>query len=81
MLSLQGMTAGSSNFTKLEVSAEACKYSYRAKIQMLLIFMETLDFDSLLQMIHDEIPLRQVHLLLQCWHPVSGIDAVQYSMI
>ncbi|XP_056698928.1 uncharacterized protein [Spinacia oleracea] len=50
------MTAGSSNFVKLGVSAEACKYCYRAKIQMLLILIETLDFESLLQMIHDEIP-------------------------
>ncbi|XP_021753127.1 uncharacterized protein LOC110718576 isoform X2 [Chenopodium quinoa] len=50
------MTAGSSNFVKLGVSAEACKYCYRAKIQMLLILIEALDFESLLQMIHDEIP-------------------------
>lgn len=56
----QDMTAGSSNFVKLGVSAEACKYCYRAKIQMLLILIETLDFESLLQMIHDEIPFRQV---------------------
>lgn len=54
----KGMTAGSSNFVKLKVSAEACKYCYRAKIQMLLILIETLDFESLLQMIHDEIPFR-----------------------
>ncbi|XP_021775850.1 uncharacterized protein LOC110739698 isoform X1 [Chenopodium quinoa] len=50
------MTAGSSNFVKLGVSAEACKYCYLAKIQMLLILIEALDFESLLQMIHDEIP-------------------------
>lgn len=54
------MTAGSSNFVKLGVSAEACKYCYRARIQMLLILIETLDFESLLQLIHDEIPFRQV---------------------
>ncbi|KAL2937209.1 hypothetical protein RDABS01_020658 [Bienertia sinuspersici] len=52
------MTAGSSNFVKLGVSAEACKYCYRARIQMLLILTETLDFESLLQMVHDEIPFR-----------------------
>ncbi|XP_048491889.1 uncharacterized protein LOC104903976 isoform X2 [Beta vulgaris subsp. vulgaris] len=52
------MTAGSSNFVKLGVSAEACKYCYRARIQMLLILIETLDFESLLQLIHDEIPFR-----------------------
>lgn len=59
------MTAGSSNFVKLEVSAEACKYCYRARIQMLLILIETLDFENLLQMIHDEISFRQVFNLNQ----------------
>ncbi|XP_057518162.1 uncharacterized protein LOC130799071 isoform X1 [Amaranthus tricolor] len=54
----KNMTTGSSNFVKLGVSSEACKYCYRSRIQMLLILMETLNFESLLQMIHDEIPFR-----------------------
>ncbi|KAL9238373.1 hypothetical protein vseg_012803 [Gypsophila vaccaria] len=53
------MTGGTSNFTKLKVSTEACKYYDRAKIQMLLILIETLDLESLLQMIHDEVPFRK----------------------
>ena len=68
------MTAGSSNFIKLGVSAEALEYSYRAKIQMLLVLMETLDFDNLLQMIHDEIPLRQV-----CYLPIAMLTSCQWN--
>ncbi|KAK9690813.1 hypothetical protein RND81_09G155600 [Saponaria officinalis] len=52
------MTGGTSNFMQLKVSTEACKYYDRAKIQMLLILIETLDLESLLQMIHDEVPFR-----------------------
>ncbi|XP_074312975.1 uncharacterized protein LOC141648320 isoform X2 [Silene latifolia] len=50
------MTGETTNFMKLGVSTEACKYCDRAKIQMLLILIETLDFEGLLQMTHDEVP-------------------------
>lgn len=52
------MTAASSKFVRLGVSSEALKYTYCAKIQMLLILIETLDLEGLLQMIHDAIPFR-----------------------
>ncbi|KAL8137142.1 hypothetical protein V2J09_003143 [Rumex salicifolius] len=58
-LMYKGIISGSFNFGKLGVSPEALDYCYHAKVQMLLILMETLDLESLLQMIHDEIPFRE----------------------
>lgn len=54
----QGILSGSCNFGKLAVSTEALNSAYDAKIQLLLILMETLDLESLLQMVHDETPFR-----------------------
>lgn len=51
--------SGSYNFEKLAVSAEAVCSSYHAKVQLLLIVIETLDLESVLQMVHDGTPLRQ----------------------
>ncbi|KAF8013563.1 hypothetical protein BT93_I1419 [Corymbia citriodora subsp. variegata] len=51
--------SGSYNFEKLAVSAEAVRSSYHAKVQLLLIVIETLDLESVLQMVHDGMPLRQ----------------------
>ncbi|XP_050107709.1 uncharacterized protein LOC126586808 isoform X1 [Malus sylvestris] len=44
---------------KLAVSTEALRSSYQTKVQLLLILIETLDLESLLQMVHDAIPFRQ----------------------
>ncbi|XP_070662724.1 uncharacterized protein [Malus domestica] len=44
---------------KLAVSTEALRSSYQTKFQLLLILIETLDLESLLQMVHDAIPFRQ----------------------
>ena len=57
---LQGAISGSFNFAKLAISAEAARLIYYAKVQLLLILIETLDLENLLQMIHDEIPFRFV---------------------
>lgn len=54
----QGILSGSFNFEKLAISTEALRSSYQAKVQLLLILIETLDLESLLQMVHDEIPFR-----------------------
>ncbi|GAB2245772.1 hypothetical protein Droror1_Dr00001265 [Drosera rotundifolia] len=54
----KGMISGSYNLGKLRASDEAVKYIYQAKVQMLFILMEALDFENLLQMIQNEIPLR-----------------------
>ncbi|XP_048128814.1 uncharacterized protein LOC115735783 isoform X2 [Rhodamnia argentea] len=51
--------SGSYNFEKLAVSAEAVRSSYHARVQLLLILIETLDLESVLQMVHDGTPLRQ----------------------
>ncbi|XP_068323186.1 uncharacterized protein [Pyrus communis] len=48
---LQGILSGSYNFEKLAVSTEALRSSYQTKVQLLLILIETLDLESLLQMI------------------------------
>ncbi|CAN6324272.1 unnamed protein product [Urochloa humidicola] len=42
---------------KFAVSVEAKKSFHYAKAQLLLILIETLDFENLLRMIHDEVPL------------------------
>ena len=55
---LQGILSGSYNFEKLAVSTEALRSSYQTKVQLLLILIETLDLESLLQMVHDAIPFR-----------------------
>ncbi|KAA8536013.1 hypothetical protein F0562_028491 [Nyssa sinensis] len=55
----EGIISGSVNFRKLAISAEALNYIYHAKVQLLLILIETLDLENLLQMIHDEMPFRQ----------------------
>ncbi|XP_070662726.1 uncharacterized protein [Malus domestica] len=55
----KGILSGSYNFEKLAVSTEALRSSYQTKFQLLLILIETLDLESLLQMVHDAIPFRQ----------------------
>ncbi|XP_059647512.1 uncharacterized protein LOC132293878 [Cornus florida] len=54
-----GIMSGTCNFGKLAISAEAMLSIYHAKVQLLLILIETLDLENLLQMIHDEMPFRQ----------------------
>ncbi|KAM1006778.1 hypothetical protein COP2_003573 [Malus domestica] len=54
----KGILSGSYNFEKLAVSTEALRSSYQTKVQLLLILIETLDLESLLQMVHDAIPFR-----------------------
>ncbi|XP_058213125.1 uncharacterized protein LOC131325082 isoform X1 [Rhododendron vialii] len=55
----EGMISGSSNFGRLAMSTEALQSIYHAKVQLLLILIETLDLENLLQMIHDEMPFSQ----------------------
>lgn len=54
----KGIICGDFNFGKLAVSAEAVHSVYQAKAQLLLILIETLDLETLLQMVHDEVPFR-----------------------
>ncbi|XP_047333534.1 uncharacterized protein LOC124937067 [Impatiens glandulifera] len=55
----EGAISGSSNLEKLAVSSEAVRSIYHLRLQLLLILMETLDLESLLQMIHDEKPFSE----------------------
>lgn len=83
LLLYEGAISGSFNFAKLAISAEAAHLIYYAKVQLLLILIETLDLENLLQMIHDEIPfgLGSVVLSLVDIQEVdaiiSGIDVSQ----
>lgn len=61
---MQGMISGAYNFGKLALSTEAIHSIYHAKVQLLLILIETLDLEHLLQMIHDEITFRFSNLLI-----------------
>ncbi|PON83420.1 hypothetical protein TorRG33x02_208350 [Trema orientale] len=78
-LILKGILSGSYNFGKLEISTEAIRSSYEAKIQLLLILIETLDLENLLQMVHDETPFRQVssHFSIT---DVQEMDAIVSSL-
>ncbi|XP_042495006.1 uncharacterized protein LOC122074223 [Macadamia integrifolia] len=55
----KGILSGSFNFGKLAISVQARNSLYHAKVQLLLILIETLDLENLLQMVHDEVPFRQ----------------------
>ncbi|OMO74438.1 hypothetical protein CCACVL1_16704, partial [Corchorus capsularis] len=55
----KGILSGSYNFGKLAISPEAQYSFYQAKVQLLLILVETLNLENLLQMVHDAIPYRQ----------------------
>ncbi|XWS67769.1 hypothetical protein CRYUN_Cryun04dG0033700 [Craigia yunnanensis] len=55
----KGILSGSYNFGKLAISSEALYSFYHAKVQLLLILIETLNLENLLQMVHDAIPFRQ----------------------
>ncbi|KAF3434642.1 hypothetical protein FNV43_RR21727 [Rhamnella rubrinervis] len=55
----KGILSGYYNFGKLAISPEAHRSSDQAKIQLLLILIETLDLENLLQLVHDEMPWRQ----------------------
>ncbi|CAI9104717.1 OLC1v1003448C1 [Oldenlandia corymbosa var. corymbosa] len=59
LLVYEGFLSGSFNLGKLSISAEAEWLAYYAKMQLLLILIETLDLENLLQMTHDETPFRQ----------------------
>ncbi|XP_074329282.1 uncharacterized protein LOC141666927 isoform X2 [Apium graveolens] len=55
----EGILSGGYNFGKLALSTEAIHSIFHAKVQLLLILMETLDLEYVLQMVHDETTFRQ----------------------
>ncbi|XP_016496025.2 uncharacterized protein LOC107815035 isoform X1 [Nicotiana tabacum] len=71
----EGFISNSYNFGKLAVSAEAVSSIYHAKVQLLLILIETLDLENLLQMVHDETPFGQGHATFSL-SEVQEIDAM-----
>jgi nuclear pore complex protein Nup188 len=52
------MVSGSHDVGKFAVSVEAKKSFHYAKAQLLLILVETLGFENLLRMVHDEVSFR-----------------------
>ncbi|KAI7739487.1 hypothetical protein M8C21_012232, partial [Ambrosia artemisiifolia] len=59
------MISGSCNFGKLAISTEAVKSIYHARVQLLLILIETLYLENILQMVHDETPFSMSNGKLQ----------------
>ncbi|XP_052734506.1 uncharacterized protein LOC108340198 isoform X2 [Vigna angularis] len=55
----KGILAGDYNLGKLAITAETQQLSYHAKVQLLLILIETLNLENVLQMVHDEVPYRK----------------------
>ena len=56
------MLSGSYDVGKFAVSVEAKRSFHYAKAQLLLILIETLDFENLLRMVHDEVSFRSCQL-------------------
>ncbi|KAK6240816.1 hypothetical protein QQP08_007669 [Theobroma cacao] len=71
----KGILSGSYNFGKLAISPEALYSFYHAKVQLLLVLIETLNLENLLQMVHDEIPFRQGASVFKL-NDVQEIDAL-----
>lgn len=71
----EGFISNSYNFGRLAVSAEAVSSIYHAKLQLLLILIETLDLENLLQMVHDETPFRHGYVTFSL-SEVEEIDAM-----
>ncbi|RZB79156.1 hypothetical protein D0Y65_029491 [Glycine soja] len=55
----EGILAGDYNLGKLAITTETQQLSYHAKVQLLLILIETLNLENVLQMVHDEVPYRK----------------------
>ncbi|KAG5118187.1 hypothetical protein JHK82_032607 [Glycine max] len=55
----KGILAGDYNLGKLSITTETQQLSYHAKVQLLLILIETLNLENVLQMVHDEVPYRK----------------------
>nr|XP_043624466.1 uncharacterized protein LOC122596031 [Erigeron canadensis] len=79
----ESMIYGSCNFGKLGISTEAVQSISHAKVQMLLILIETLHLERLLQMVHDEIPFRNGNIsfaiidIQEVDVIISGLDAFE----
>ncbi|GJX61656.1 hypothetical protein Tco_0294556 [Tanacetum coccineum] len=69
------MISGSCNFVKLAISVEAMQSIYNAKVQLLLILIETLYMENLLQMVHDETPFRKDNFSF-AMSDIQEVDAV-----
>ncbi|KAL0536080.1 hypothetical protein IC582_025012 [Cucumis melo] len=54
----KGIISGSYNMEILAISSAAIHSSRQVKVQLLFILMETLDLESLLQMVHDQTTFR-----------------------
>lgn len=71
----QRMISGTCNFGKLAISNEAVQSIYHAKVQLLLILIETLYLENLLQMIHDETPFREGNISFTV-SDIQEVDAI-----
>ncbi|KAG9139871.1 hypothetical protein Leryth_015251 [Lithospermum erythrorhizon] len=75
ILVYKGVTCDSYNFGKLAISTEVIHSISHAKATILLILIETLDLESLLQMIHDNISFRQGSVAFTL-SDIQEIDAI-----
>ncbi|XP_017258211.1 uncharacterized protein LOC108227529 isoform X3 [Daucus carota subsp. sativus] len=71
----EGMISGGYNLGKLALSTEAIHSIFHAKIQLLLILIETLDLEYVLQMVHDETTFRQ-GITTFSFSDIQEIDAI-----
>ncbi|KAJ0513739.1 putative nucleoporin [Helianthus annuus] len=73
------MISGSCNFGKLAISTEAVKSVYHARVQLLLILIETLYLENILQMVHDETPFSQGNISFAL-SDIQEVDAIISSL-
>ncbi|KAL8234414.1 hypothetical protein R6Q59_020514 [Mikania micrantha] len=73
------MISGFCNFGKLALSTEAVNSIYHAKVQLLLILIETLYLENILQMVHDETPFRQGNISFASTD-IQEVDAIISSL-
>lgn len=52
------MISGPFHIGEMAESSEAKNSFYHAKVQLVLILIETLNLENLLRMVHDDVPFR-----------------------
>ncbi|KAL8466193.1 hypothetical protein ACS0TY_035343 [Phlomoides rotata] len=88
----KGIVTGSCNFQKLEISPEAVRSIYYAKVQLLFNLIESLNLENLLQMLHDNVSFRLTikHCIFRllifvdngagCWNGIARSHFLQIEM-
>ncbi|CAA7391364.1 unnamed protein product [Spirodela intermedia] len=75
----KGMISGPFHIGEMAESSEAKNSFYHAKVQLVLILIETLNLENLLRMVHDDVPFRSGGIFSLA--DIQEMDAIISSMI